>query len=101
MNSSAAASFVTASANSGTQPESVSFTASTNGTVVQIEVRAVVNSIFQITAAQTAASPQADAPRSSLAPALVGPITPLVTARPARQAAIESGQTVNVPLISR
>ena len=94
-------SFVTASANSGTQPESVSFTASANGTVVQIEVRAVVNSIFQITAAQTAASPQGAAPRSSLAPALVGPTTPLVTARPARQAAIESGQTVNVPLISR
>jgi DNA-binding beta-propeller fold protein YncE/mono/diheme cytochrome c family protein len=92
-------SFQTASANPGTQPESVTLTSTANDTIFQIEVRAVVNSRFSVTATAALAG--------LLRPVSVGPAAALtdttatVSGPPAFQTAIGDARPVNLPAIIR
>lgn len=92
-------SFQSASANSGTQPESITLSSTANGTLFQVEVRAVVNSRFSVAVAAGAAAQRPAAP-AALAPSAVTP-TPLVSGPPAQQAAIEGVPELFVPISQR
>ncbi|MFN8503519.1 beta-propeller fold lactonase family protein [Kouleothrix sp.] len=91
-------SFQSSSANSGTQPESVTLSSTANGTLFQVEVHAVVNSRFTagVSAGAAAARPAADT--SALAATTP---TPIVAGPPAQQAAIEGIPELFVPVAQR
>jgi len=88
------------SAQNGTTPETVAFTAPPGAnTTFQIEVRAVVNSIFHISAQQTtAAILQAG---DIIAPGKEVPSAPIVAGPPALQAAINEPTSTYLPLVRR
>jgi YVTN family beta-propeller protein len=95
-------SFQSASANSGTQTESVTVTSTADNTLFQIEVRAVVNSRFSVTSQAVLAGflrPQA---ASGVAPA-AAPLdtTSTVTGPPSLQTAIGDARPINLPAILR
>jgi hypothetical protein len=92
---------IAVSAQNGTTAETVSFS-NTSGTqqLYQIEARAVVNSRFRITIAQTLAGLLNASPQS-IGPSKLVPNEPLVSGPPALQAAIEGGQDVMVPVLIR
>ena len=88
-------SFQSASANSGTQPESVTLNSAANDTLFQVEVRAVVNSRFTIAASTVTNGARATA--AVAAPAAI--ITkPIVGGPPALQAAIDGVPELFVPV---
>jgi DNA-binding beta-propeller fold protein YncE len=91
---------VAVSANNGTSPESVTFG---NGTgtpqLFQVEVRAIVNSRFRITAGEVLAGLLRAAP-DVIGPTKVVPTTPLVTGPPVK-AAVEGAQDVMLPITKR
>jgi YVTN family beta-propeller protein len=89
------------SAQNGTAEELVTLGAGgCTGTSFQVEVRAVVNSRFTIGVEAGAAASLSAAP-DAVAPGKDVPSEPLVAGPPARQAAIESGSEVLVPLARR
>jgi len=94
-------SFVSASANSGTQVETVTVTSTVNDTLFQIEVRAVVNSKFSVTAA-TALAGLLQTTTANVGPAAVlGDTTVTVDGPPALQTAIGDARAINLPAIIR
>jgi hypothetical protein len=94
------ASRIQVSAQNGLTPESVSFTAPAGqSTTFQVEVRAVVNSVFSIGVSQSlAAASQLD---KGIAPGKEISATPMVAGPPALQTAIEEPNSIYVPLVSR
>ncbi len=87
------------SAQNGTAPETVAFTAPPGAnTTFQIEVRAVVSSVFHISVQQTAAILQAG---NIIAPGKEIPIAPIVAGPPALQAAIDEPTSTYLPLVRR
>ena len=93
-------SFQSASANSGTQVETVTVSSTVNDTVFQIEVRAVVNSRFSVASAAALAGFLRPAAASG-APAAVGDTTITVAGPPALQTAIGDARPINLPAILR
>ncbi|MEO7910785.1 MAG: YncE family protein [Roseiflexaceae bacterium] len=94
-------SFQSASANSGTQAETVSFSSTVNDTLFQIEVRAVVNSRFSVTSATALAGLLEPAAASSAPAAVLDDTLVTVAGPPSLQAAIEGGAPVRLPTIIR
>jgi YVTN family beta-propeller protein len=93
-------SLITKSANSGTNVDTVTFSnTSASPALFQVEVHAVVNSRFRITANVTLASLLRAAPQV-VGPAKVVPTAPLVSGPPIK-AAVEGGQDVVLPMIRR
>ena len=93
----------TSAIQNGTVAETVTVpSGSCTGTDFQIEVRAVVNSRFSITAALALASALQERPTVSVAPAAVLPDSaPLVSGPPATQAAIDGGAPIFLPFLNR
>jgi mono/diheme cytochrome c family protein len=91
---------VAVSANNGSTPETVTFS-NTGGSpqLFQVEVSAIVNSRFRITAVQTLAALLHAAP-DAIGPAKVVPTAPLVSGAPVK-AAVEGGQDIQLPIIKR
>jgi DNA-binding beta-propeller fold protein YncE/mono/diheme cytochrome c family protein len=90
-------SFQSASANTGTQPETAVLSSTANGTLFQIEVRGVVNSRFSVGLAAVVNRPQA---AGAAVPSASTPV-PLVSGPPAQQAAIEGIPELFVPVAVR
>jgi YVTN family beta-propeller protein len=94
-------SFQSASANSGTQAEAVTFSSTANGTIFQIEVRAVVNSRFSVTSAAALAGLFQPAAAGGAPAAVINDTTITVNGPPSLQAAIEGGAPVRLPALLR
>ncbi|MDQ2995872.1 MAG: beta-propeller fold lactonase family protein [Chloroflexota bacterium] len=94
-------SFQSASANSGTQAETVTFSSTANNTIFQIEVRAVVNSRFSVTSAVALAGLLQPVAANSTPAAVIDDTTITVTGPPSLQAAIEGGAPVRLPTLLR
>jgi hypothetical protein len=89
------------SAQNGTAFEEVTLgVGACTGTSFQVEVRAVVNSRYQISLPAALAGTQSSSP-SAIAPTKEVPIDALVAGPPARQTAIDPISDVNLPLLMR
>jgi hypothetical protein len=94
-------SFQSASANSGTAPETVTVTSTANDTLFQIEVRAVVNSRFSVAAAAARAELIQPTVAGGAPAGAVDDTTITVSGPPALQTAIGDARAINLPMIIR
>jgi hypothetical protein len=91
---------VDVSAQNGTSAETVDFSNTTATTqLFQVEVRAIDNSSFRITASETLAALLHSAPEI-IGPSKVVPTTPFIVGPPIK-AAVEGGQDVLLPFVRR
>jgi YVTN family beta-propeller protein len=94
-------SFQSASANSGTQAETVTVSSTANDTIFQIEVRAVVNSRFSVAATAALTGLLRPAAASGAPAAVLDDTTITVNGPPSTQTAIGDARAVNLPAILR
>jgi YVTN family beta-propeller protein len=92
-------SFQSASANSGTQAETVTVSSTANDTIFQIEVRAVVNSRFSVTSTAALAGLLQPAAASSAPAAVLGDTTITVNGPPSLQTAIGDARPIHLPAL--